>query len=427
MSKMTRVVFSALALLLPAAARSATPRDTLVIAWNLDALITFDPAQISEVNGNDILRNVCDPLVAFDRKDASKIVPATAERWTVSPDGRTLTFTLRDNLRFPSGKKATAYDAAWSMQRVVRLGFGASARLTEWGFTKEKIATQIRATDDRTLVVTMDRAYPAGLILSAVFTNWVTSILDREEGTQHAKTVDGRSDEGNAFFRTNPICVGPYTLTRWNTNDVVILERNDVYYGEKPKLKRVIIRHVPESGAQRLLLEQGDIDVARSLNAADLRALATNHKIAIEQTLMQGNRYLAFNTSDPILSHPKVRHAFRYLIDYDGLGRTILEYQGVPRASLVPLGAFGALDKKAGPAVQAGPGPREAADHRGRLSERLLEEADPVGQQLRSPARATRAGQRREDRHHAGAGADGGRQPVHPRPRARFQMMLGRL
>ena len=52
--------------------------------------------------------------------------------------------------------------------------------------------------------------------------------------------------------------------------------------------------------------------------------------------------------SDPILGHPKVRHAFRYLIDYDGLGRTILEYQGIPRASLVPLGAFGALDKKAG-------------------------------------------------------------------------------
>ena len=43
-----------------------------------------------------------------------------------------------------------------------------------------------------------------------------------------------------------------------------------------------------------------------------------------------------------------MRHAFRYLIDYDGLGRTVLEYQGIPRASLVPLGAFGALDKTAG-------------------------------------------------------------------------------
>ena len=145
----------------------------------------------------------------------------------------------------------------------------------------------------------MDRAYPAGLILSALFASRVTYILDREEGTQHAKTVDGRSDEGNAFFRTNPICIGPYKLTRWNTNDVVILERNDTYYGEQPKLKRVIIRHVPESGAQRLLLEQGDIDVARSLSAADLRAVALNKTIAIEQTVMQASGIWAFNASDP--------------------------------------------------------------------------------------------------------------------------------
>ena len=54
----------------------------------------------------------------------------------------------------------------------------------------------------------MDRAYPEGAILSAAFTNRAAYILDREEGTKHAKTVDGRSDEGNAFFRTNPICVG---------------------------------------------------------------------------------------------------------------------------------------------------------------------------------------------------------------------------
>ena len=127
MSKLTRVVFAALALLLPAAAQSATPRDTLVMAWNLDALITFDPAQIGEATGNDILRNVCDPLLAFDRRDEAKIVPGTAERWTLSADGRTLTIVLRADLRFPSGKKATAHDAAWSLQRVVRLGFGASA------------------------------------------------------------------------------------------------------------------------------------------------------------------------------------------------------------------------------------------------------------------------------------------------------------
>jgi peptide/nickel transport system substrate-binding protein len=327
---------------------AATPKDALVMAWNLDALITLDPAQIGEVNGNDIVRNVCDPLVRYDPNDVAKLLPATAQSWVTSPDGMTLTFTLRDDLRFPSGKKATAEDAAWSMQRAVLLGFGNSANLTQWGFTKERIAEQIKATDDHTVVVSMDRAYPPNLILSAAFASNVSYILSKEEGMKNAKTVEGRSDYGNAYFKTNPVCVGAYHVTRWDSNDVVILERNDTYYGPKPNLRRVIVRHVPESSAERLLLEKGDIDVARLLNTDDLRALSSNPDIHIEQTVMHGFTYFAFNASDPILGNPKVRLAFRYLIDYDGLGKTVLAYQGAPRASLVPEGAFGALDKEEG-------------------------------------------------------------------------------
>jgi peptide/nickel transport system substrate-binding protein len=329
-------------------AQAATPRDSLVMAWNLDALITFDPAQIAEVNGNDIIRNVCSPLVAYDPHDVSKIVPSTAASWSVSPDGLVITFKLRPDLKFPDGTPATAHDTAWSLQRAVLLGFGNSANLTQWGFTKAKIAEQIRAADDHTLVVTMDRPYPIGLILSAAFASNVSYTLSEKQGMAHAKTTDGRSDYGNAFFKTGPVCVGPYRVTRWNTNDVVILQRNDNFFGAKPHTKRVIIRHVPESGAERLLLEKGDVDVARLLTTDDLVALAKNDKIHIEQTPMHGFTYFDFNASDPILGKPKVRLAFRYLIDYDGLGRTVLQYLGMPRASLVPLGAFGALDKAEG-------------------------------------------------------------------------------
>src|SRR5205814_3694537 len=152
-------------------------------------------------------------------------------------------------------------------------------------------------------------------------------------------------------FKTGPVCVGPYHVTRWDANDVVILERNENYFGTKPNLRRVIIRHVPESSAERLLLEKGDVDVARLLNTDDLKALESNKDVRIEQTLIQGMQYLALNTNDPILTNPKVREAFRYLIDYDGLTNTILPYKGTPRADLVPEGAFGALSRKAGQPV----------------------------------------------------------------------------
>src|SRR5258707_1116674 len=123
-------VTSAVLLLSAGAAPAATPRDALVMAWNLDALITFDPAQIGEVNGADIIvNNVCTTLVKYDPKDVTKIIPGTAESWSSSPDGLTLTFKLRSDLKFPDGTPATAEDAAWSLQRAVLLGFFSSSNL----------------------------------------------------------------------------------------------------------------------------------------------------------------------------------------------------------------------------------------------------------------------------------------------------------
>ncbi len=351
MARALRAAVASIVLLLSAGgAQAATPRDTLVIAWNLDALITFDPPQIGEVNGADIIvGNVCSTLVQYDPKDTSKIIPGTAESWSSSPDGLTLTFKLRTDLKFPDGTPVTAEDAAWSLQRAVLLGYFASANLTQWGFNKDQIADQIQATDASTLVLKLSKPYPVPLLLSAAFANnSVAVILSKAAGLKNAKTVDGKSDLANAFFKTAPVCVGPYRVTRWDANDVVILERNDNYFGAKPGLRRVIIRHVPESSAQRLLLQKGDIDVARLLNTDDLKALQANKDIHIEQTLMQGMNYLALNTNDPILGNPKVREAIRYLIDYDGLANTILPYKGRPRADLVPEGAFGALDRKEG-------------------------------------------------------------------------------
>ena len=101
MSTTLRFLIAA-ALMTPAAGHAATPRDALVMAWNLDALITLDPAQIGEVNGNDIiLGNVCTPLVNYDPKDISRVLPAAAENWSTSEDGLTLTFTLRADLKIP--------------------------------------------------------------------------------------------------------------------------------------------------------------------------------------------------------------------------------------------------------------------------------------------------------------------------------------
>ncbi len=339
------LIGAALATLLAATpAPAATPRDSLVVAWNIDAISTFDPAQIAEVVTNEIFGNTCDSLAAFDPADESKVVPALAERWEVSEDGLRITFHLRDKLVFPDGRPATAQDLAWSMQRVVKLNFGNAATLTDYGFTRDTVEQRITAPDARRLVLTLDKPYPAGLILQAIAANRVSVLLDRQ--TLTANQVDG--DMGHRWLASRTECVGPYRLRQWNSGEVVVLEANKAHWGPAPKLRRIIIRHVAEAGTQRLLLEKGDIDVARNLTPEDMRALEQAPGVRLERTRKPTLFYWGFNSADPVFAKEKVRLAMRYLVDYQGLANSVMAYDGVARASFVPLGSFGALNEAEG-------------------------------------------------------------------------------
>lgn len=326
------------------AAIAATPKNALVMAWNIDAISTFDPAQVGEVVTNEILQNTCDTLVDFDKADERKVVPGLAERWDVSPDRKEITFHLRKGVKFPSGNPVTAEDVAWSMHRVVRLNFGNAATLTEYGFTKDNIEQNIVAGGNDTLVLKLDKPYPTTLVLQAIAANRVSMTMDKK--TLMANEQGG--DLGNKYLATRTACVGPYKLTRWNAGESIVLEANDGYWGKAPALKRILIRHVAEPGTQRLLLSQGDIDVARDLTPEDLRDLEGSKDITIATVLRPQLFYWGFNVADGPFSKEKVRLAMRYLIDYDGLGKTVMTHLGVPRASFAQLGAVGALDAKEG-------------------------------------------------------------------------------
>ncbi len=325
------------------ASRAETPADTLVMAWNIDAISTFDPAQVGEVVTNELLQNTCDALVGFDPADETRVLPGFAESWEVSEDGLTLTFHLRKDAVFPSGNPATAQDTVWSLKRVIALGFGNSAQLTEYGFSKENMDERITAPDDHTLVLKFSEPYPASLLMQAIAAYRVSATLDRQ--TIMANAVDG--DYGNAWLKDKTACVGPYHLRQWNQGESVVLEANPDYYGTPPRLRRVVIRHVAETGTQRLLLENGDVDIARDLTPDDLRVLDAAEGFTVASVLKPQLIFWTFNTADPVFSDEKVRLAMKYLIDYRQLGDTVMQYLGMPWQSFVQSGAFGALEGEA--------------------------------------------------------------------------------
>ena len=104
------------------AALAETPGNMLVIANRIDDITTIDPAQSFEFAGSDVSRNIYSKLVNFDPKNLNAgYQPDLAESWTVSDDGRTITFTMRDGVKFHSGNQVRAEDVEFSLRRVVTL------------------------------------------------------------------------------------------------------------------------------------------------------------------------------------------------------------------------------------------------------------------------------------------------------------------
>jgi len=257
-------------------ALAATPKDTLVLAWAIDDIITLDPAESFEISAGEIMGNTYDRLVRFDVADPSKLYGDVAESWTVSEDGKTYTFKLKPGLKFASGNPLTAEDVAFSLQRAVKLDLAPAFILTQFGLSKDNVEQKVRKIDDLTVVLETDKAYAPTFVLNCLTAN-VAAIVDKKLVLEHEK--DG--DLGNGWLKTNYAGSGPMKIRDWRANEILALERNDNYYGEKAKLPRVIYRHVKESATQRLLLEKGDVDIARNLTPEDLAAVEKNADIAI--------------------------------------------------------------------------------------------------------------------------------------------------
>ena len=343
---------AAMALLLAAApqAFAATPADTLVEGWAIDDIITLDPGEAFEISTAEVTANTYSKLVNLDMNDTSKVVGELAESWTIADDGMTYTFKLKPGLKFASGNPITAEDVAFSFERAVKLDKSPAFLITQFGLTGDNVAEKAKAADETTFVLTVDKAYAPSFVLN-VLTSTVASVLDKKVVMEHAKAVTPSDDYkydtdfGNEFLKTGYAGSGPYKIREWRANEVVVLERNDNYFGEKPALARVIYRHMKESAGQRLALENGDIDVARNLEPGDIDAVSKKDGMAITSAPKGTLYYFSLNQKNPNLAKPEVIEAFKYLVDYDAIGETLIKGIGTIHQTFLPAGQLGALNE----------------------------------------------------------------------------------
>lgn len=281
--------------------------------YGIDPL-TLDPAVAGELTSHEYIVQIYGGLLAFDDNLQSR--PNIAQSWQLSGDGRTYTFSLRRDVKFHNGKGVTAADFKYSWERAATPStksqtaasyLGDIVGIKEMLTGRATAASGITVVDDYTLQVTIDS--PKTYFLSKL--TYPTSYV-----------VDRESVRGNNWWR-QPNGTGPFKLKRWEQNKELVLERNDLFYGEKAKLDSVVFGLY--SGNPMDLYEMGKIDATGTSGSFIYRVTDPASHFSRELTVVPELAffYAGFNAAKPPFDDANIRRAFSMAVDKDKLAALV--------------------------------------------------------------------------------------------------------
>lgn len=301
----------------------------LKLRWGVGMEVsTLDPAY--QTNNWELATgyNMYDSLVWPDAKSGVK--PWVAESWTVSDDGKTWTFKIRDGLTFHDGAPLTADDVAFSMQRLLTLN-GPNATSFR-GLKPESVA----ALDARTVTFALDK--PSSSFLTALVTFKVVNKALVLKNLQDGPHGDMK-DYGAAFVRTNDAGSGPYSLATYSQGELVTLGRFADYALTKwdaAAPASVEIQITPEMATIGTKLRAGEIDIGDwSLPIRVQKDVAADDRFTMRQDPMNTAWYLIMNNANAPLDDVNVRRAVASAHDEATLIRNITGAGG-PMTAPVP-------------------------------------------------------------------------------------------
>ncbi|MFC3123616.1 ABC transporter substrate-binding protein [Pseudoroseomonas globiformis] len=321
----------------PAAAQA--PANVLVFGKQIDDIISLDPHEAFEYTASEIAGNVYQKLVTTPNSDPASLEGELAEKWDVSADNKTFTFTLKQGPKFASGKPVTAEDVAFSLSRAVLMNKSPAFIINQFGFNKDNVAQKIRANGERTVVLeTAEATSPSFLLycLSAA----VGSVVEKAVVMANAQG----DDLGNAWLKQNSAGSGGYSVRQWRASESVMLDINP-HSDVKPKMRRIIMRHMSDPSTQLLGLQRGDVDIARNLVADQVKQLEGNKDFTVQYARKASLLYLTLNQKHPILSKPEVRQAIKMALDYDAIQKNIVPTTYAVHQAFLPAGFPGALNE----------------------------------------------------------------------------------
>jgi oligopeptide transport system substrate-binding protein len=284
---------------------------TLIMTLGAEDPANLDPALVGDSTSAFLASQLFSGLVQFDNE--LNVQPDLAERWDVSNDGKTYTFYLRGDAQFADGTPITSKDVRYSLERATdpnlsdylpaRTYLGDIVGVREKVDGKAEEISGVKVIDQHTVQITIDS--PKKYFLSKLV-HPTAYVVER-------KTVEG----GGADWYKTPNGSGPFDIEEWQTDRLLILKRNEKYYGELAHLDRVTFLMGAAASNPLVLYEQDKIDVTYVNSFALARVQDTNNLLSKELVSVPqlSITYIGMNVALPPFDDPLVRQAFSMLID----------------------------------------------------------------------------------------------------------------
>jgi len=296
---------------------------------------TLDPAFVSDIYSRTVVVQISKGLVQFDAH--LNPIPAIAEFWEASRDGRLWTFTLRQGVQFHHGREVTAQDFVYSFTRL--LSPNARGPVTEFfrqiqgadEFIQGKVAEVqgLKALDRYTLQIALKEPFAPSLTVLGLAN---AAVVPQEE-------VERLGDR----FAQVPVGAGPFKLVRWEPGQEIVLEAHAQYYEGRPFLDTVVFKigGMFEQTFAQFLAGNLDEAIIPSGKTEEVYSDPQYRKYQFLRRPTLGLLFIGFNTQVTPFDDKRVRQAFNYAVNKEAIVREITKMGSLPANGTLPPGMPG--------------------------------------------------------------------------------------
>ena len=276
---------------------------------------------VKEVDGGRIL-------------DTETVVPLYAESWAPNDDGTVWTLVLKQGLTFPSGNELTAEDVKWSKDRAFAAQANVAGIYRIIGLTEPD---QVEVVDKYT--VRFHQAQPSAM--SSQIQIISLYVFDSQLVKAHATEEDPWAKE---WVNQTPQNGGAFNVADYVPGEKIVLEANPDFPGEAPGVGTVVLQVIPAPANRRLLLQNGDVDIALGLPRRDVLDLANVEGVSVVSAPSNEFVFIPMDTTTAPFDNPDVRKALAYAVPYEQLIRSVYNGDARRATSPVPLDMPGHSD-----------------------------------------------------------------------------------